>query len=112
MPIKQDNMLDLQIIDENGKTIPYETISIERVYIDEDGEEDSDFLEPAWIEEKEVHRIYWNFENELQDENGSLLKEAKLRIEVEGYDEPKIINVKYPKRNTKKTVKFKHPKKK
>jgi hypothetical protein len=47
----------------------------------------------------------------LQDEDGKLLKEATLRIEAEGYDDPVIIKVKYPKHNAKKTIRFKHRKK-
>ena len=38
------------------------------------------------------------------------LKEATLRIEAEGYDTPVIVKVKYPKRNAKKTIKFKNEK--
>ena len=47
----------------------------------------------------------------LEDEDGKPLKEATLRIEAEGYDDPVIIKVKYPKRNAKKTIKFNHKKK-
>ena len=47
----------------------------------------------------------------MSDDGGSPLKEAILRIEAEGYDDPVTIKVKYPKRNAKKTVKFKHKKK-
>ncbi len=101
-------MLDLHIIDENKKTIPYEAITIEHVYIDEDGEEDSDYLDLSWIEEKGLFRIYWNEEPDFQNDKGKPPKEAVLRIEVEGYDNPKTIKVKYPKRNTKETIKFKH----
>ncbi len=107
-PVDRENMLDLHILDENKKPIPYEVVTIERVYLDEDGEEDSDFLDPVWIEEKEVFRFYWNEDSDFQDEDGKPLKEAILRIEVDGYDNPKTIKVKYPKRNTKKTIKFKH----
>ena len=105
------NIIDLHIIDENKKTLPYEDVTIERVYIDEDGEEDSDYLDPVWIEEKGIFRIYWNEDSDFQDDGGKPLKEAVLRIEVEGYDNPKTIKVKYPKRNAKKTIKFKHDKK-
>lgn len=108
----RENMLDLHIIDENKKPFPYEAVTIERVYIDEDGEEDSDYLDPLWIEEKGVFRFYWNDDSDFQDDDGKPLKEAVLRIEVEGYDNPKTIKVKYPKRNTKKTIKFKHAKNK
>lgn len=110
-PIDRKNMLDLHIIDANKKTLPYEDVTIERVYIDEDGEEDSDYLDPVWIEEKGVFRIYWNDDSDLQDDDGKPLKEAVLRIEVDGYDKPQIIKVKYPKPNTKKIIKFKHEKK-
>ncbi len=109
-PVDRENMLDLHIIDENKKTLPYEDVTIERVYIDEDGEEDSDYLDPVWIEEKGIFRIYWNEDSDFQDDGGKPLKEAVLRIEVEGYDNPKTIKVKYPKRNTKKTIKFKYEK--
>lgn len=80
------------------------------MYIDEDGEEDSDYLDPVWIEEKGIFRIYWNEDSDFQDDGGKPLKEAVLRIEVDGYDNPQTIKVKYPKRNTKKTIKFKHEK--
>lgn len=111
-PIDRNNMLDLHIIDENKKTLPYEDVTIERVYFDEDGEEDSDYLDPLWIEEKGIFRIYWNEDADFQDDDGKPLKEAVLRIEVDGYDKPQTIKVKYPKRNAKKTIKFKHEKKK
>ena len=104
----RENMLDLHIIDENKKPLPYDSVTIKRVYIDEDGEEDSDYLDPVWIAEKGVFRFYWNEDSDFQDDDGKPLKEAILRIEVDGYDNPKTIKVKYPKRNTKKTIKFKH----
>ncbi len=107
-PVDRENMLNLHIIDENKKTLPYEDVTIERVYFDEDGEEDSDYLDPVWIEEKGVFRFYWNEDSDFQDDDGKPLKEAVLRIEVDGYDKPQTIKVKYPKRNTKKTIKFKH----
>lgn len=104
----RENMLDLHIINENKKPLPYEDVTIKRVYIDEDGEEDSDYLDPVWIAEKGVFRFYWNEDSDFQDDDGKPLKEAILRIEVDGYDNPKTIKIKYPKRNTKKTIKFKH----
>lgn len=58
-----------------------------------------------------VFIIYWDYDDGLQDEDGKPLKEATLRIEAEGYDDPVTIKVKYPKRNAKKTIKFKHKKK-
>lgn len=105
------NIIDLHIIDENKKTFPYEAVTIKRVYIDEDGEKDSDYLDPVWIEEKGVLRFYWDDDSDFQDDDGKPLKEAVLRIEVDGYDNPQTIKVKYPKRNTKKIIKFKHDKK-
>ncbi len=106
-PVDRENMLDLYIVDENGKPLPYDSVSIERVYIDEDGEEDSDDLFDLWLDNKGFFRIYWNDDPEFQDEGGNPLKEATLRITAEGYENPKIIKVKYPKHNTKKTIKFK-----
>lgn len=110
-PIDRENMLDLYMIDENNRPLPRENITIERVYLDEDGEESEDYIDCYEIEDKNILRIYWNEVPELQDENGKPLKEVTLRITVEGYDNPKTIKVKYPKRNTKKTIKFKHDKK-
>ena len=52
-------------------------------------------------------RIYWDDVEGLQDDDGKPLKEATLRIEAEVYD-PVTIKVKYPKRNAKKTIRFKH----
>lgn len=104
----RENMLDLYIVDENKKTFPFEAVTIKRVYIDEDGEEDSDYLDPVWIAEKGVFRFYWNEDSDFQDDDGKPLKEAILRIEVDGYDNPQTIKVNYPKRNTKKIIKFKH----
>lgn len=109
-PVDRENMLDLHIIDENKKTLPYEDVTIERIFIAEDGQEDFDYLDPLWIEEKGIFRFYWNDDSDFQYDNGKPLKEAVLRIEVNGYDKPQTIKVKYPKRNTKKTIKFKHKK--
>ncbi len=102
------NMLDMRIIDENKKVIPYEKIMIERVYLDENGEEDSDYIDPYWIEEKGIFRFYWGDDPDFHDKDGKPLKEVVLRIEVDGYDNPETIKVKYPKRNTLKTVRFKY----
>ncbi len=110
VPDERQNILDLYIVDDNKKPLPYDSVTIERVYIDEDGEEDSDYLDPVWIEEKGLFRIYWNDDWGLKDEDYKPLKEASIRIEAEGYDNPVTIKVKYPKRNTKKTVRFKHKK--
>ncbi|MDE6175465.1 MAG: hypothetical protein K2F88_07880, partial [Duncaniella sp.] len=84
---------------------------VERVWTDEDGDEDYDIVYLEYVDDMHPCRIYWDYEWGLKDENGKPLKEATLRIEAEGYDGPVIIKVKYPKRNAKKTIKFKHKKK-
>ena len=106
-----NHYLDLKVTDEKGNVIERDNLYIERVWIDEDGEEDSEHLSPEYLDEKHSCRIFWDFDYALQDEDGKPLKEATLRIEADDYDDPVIINVKYPKRNTKKTIKFKHKKK-
>ena len=103
--------LDLNIVDEKGRHINPEDFYIRRVWIDEDGDEDSGSISPQYIDDKHPCRIYWDYDWGLKDEDGKPLKEATLRIEAEGYDDPITIKVKYPKRNVKKTVKFKHKKK-
>ena len=105
-----NHYLDLKVTDEKGNVIDRDNLYIERVCIDEDGEEDSKFLSPEYFDEKHPCRIYWDYDYGLQDEDGNPLKEAILRIEADDYDDPVIIKVKYPKRNTKKTIKFKHKK--
>ena len=106
-----NHYLDLKVTDEKGNVIDRDNLYIERVWIDEDGEEDSKHLSPEYFDEKHSCRIYWDYDYGLQDEVGKPLKEAMLRIEAEGYDDPITIKVKYPKRNAKKTIKFKHKKK-
>ncbi len=108
---KINHYLDLKVTDEKGNVIDRDNLYIGRVWINEDGEEDSEHLSPEYFDEKHPCRIYWDYDYELQDEDGKPLKEATLRIEAEGYDDPVTIKVKYPKRNAKKTIKFKHKKK-
>ena len=91
-PAKPWGMLDLYFVDENGEE-DYESLSSDHLY-------DNDT----------AIRIEWINNGELQDKDGKPLKEAMLRIEAEGYDDPITIKVKYPKRNAKKTIKFKHKK--
>ena len=105
-----NHYLDLKVTDEKGNVIDRENLYIERVSIDEEGEVDFK-LSPEYFDEKHPCRIYWDYDYGLQDEDGKPLKEATLRIEAEGYDDPVIIKVKYPKRNAKKTIKFNHKKK-
>ena len=106
-----NHYLDLKVTDEKGNVIDRDNLYIERVWIDEDGEEDSKHLSPEYLDEKHSCRIFWDYDYALQDEEGKPLKEATLRLEAEDYDGPVIIKVKYPKRNAKKTIKFKHKKK-
>ena len=107
---KRNLHTDLYIIGEDKKPIPYEDVEIEKMYI-EDGEEYWDYIDEMWIEEKNVSRLFWNRDWNLQDDDGKPLKEITLRITAEGYKKPVTIKVKYPKRNTKKTIRFKHEKK-
>lgn len=109
---EENNYLDLNVTDEHGNLVERDKLDISRIWIDEDGEEDCEFLSPEYLDEKHSCRIYWDYDYGLQDEDGKPLKEATLRIEAEGYDDPVIIKVKYPKRNAKKTIKFKHRKQK
>lgn len=112
MPARKENhYLDLNVTDGKGNVIVPEDLYIERVWIDEDGDESSEYISPDYFDEKHPCRIYWDYQSGLQDEDGKPLKEATLRIEAEGYDDPVIIKVKYPKRNAKKTIKLKHKKK-
>lgn len=109
--LRENHYLDLKVTDEKGNVIERDNLYIERVWIDEDGEEDSEHLSPEYLDEKHSCRIYWDYDYALQDEEGNPLKETTIRIEADGYDAPVIINVKYPKRNASKTIKFKHKKK-
>ena len=107
---EENHYLNLIVSDEYGNLMERDKLDISRIWIEEDGEEDYE-LSPEYFDEKHPCRIYWDYDYGLQDEDGKPLKEAILRIEAEGYDDPVIIKVKYPKRNAKKTIKFKHKKK-
>ena len=107
---EENHYLDLNVVDENGNPIHHEDLLVWRVWIDEDGEEDYKDLSPQFLDQKHPCRIYWDYDYGLKDKEGKPLKEAILRIEADGYDDPIIIKVKYPKRNAKKTIKFKHKK--
>jgi hypothetical protein len=91
-----------------AQKLPNCCIESPRIY--EDGQENTYYIHPEYIDEKHPCRIYWDYDLALQDEDDKPLKEATLRIEAEGYDDPIIIKVKYPKRNAKKTIKFKRKK--
>lgn len=83
-----NHYLDLKVTDEKGKVIDRNNLYIGRVWIDEDGEEDSEHLSPEYFDEKHPCRIYWDYDYGLQDEDGKPLKEAILRIEADGYGDP------------------------
>ncbi|WP_438638657.1 carboxypeptidase-like regulatory domain-containing protein [Muribaculum intestinale] len=108
---EENHYLDLNVTDEHGNLMDSDNLDISRIWIDEDGEEDYEYLNPKYFDEKHPCRIYWNYDLALQDKDDKPLKEATLRIEAEGYDAPVTIKVKYPKRNAKKTIKFRHKKK-
>lgn len=107
---EENHYLDLNVFDEDGNLMDRDKLDVARIWIDDDGEEDCEHLSPEYFDDKHPCRIYWDYDYGLEDENGKRLKEATLRIEAEGYDDPVIIKVKYPKRNAKKTIKFKHKK--
>ena len=102
--------LDLNIIDEQGNIIDRENLDIQRVWVDSDGEEDYEYLSPEYFDKKHPCRIYWDYDYGLKNENGKPLKEATLSIEAEGYDDPVIIKVRYPKHRAKKTIRLKRKK--
>ena len=108
---EENHYLELNVTDEHGNLMDSDNLDISRIWIDEDGEEDYEYLNPKYFDEKHPCRIYWDDDLALQDKDDKPLKEATLRIEAEGYEDPIIIKVKYPKRNAKKTIKFKHKKK-
>ena len=108
---EENHYLDLNVTDEHGNLMDSDNLDISRIWIDEDGEEDYEYLNPKYFDENHPCRIYWDNDLSLQDEDDKPLKEATLRIEADGYDDTIIIKVKYPKRNAKKTIKFKHKKK-
>ncbi len=103
-----NHYLDLKVTDERGNVIDRDNLYIERVCIDEDGEGDSEHLSPEYFDEQHPCRIYWDYDYGLKDEEGNPLKEATLRIEADGYDDPMTIKVKYPKRNQRLTIMFKN----
>lgn len=109
--LRENHYLDLNVIDEKGNVIVPKDIYVERIWIDKDGYENSEYISPEYVDEKHPCRIFWDCQSGLHYDDGKPLKEATLRIEADGYDDPVIIKVKYPKRNAKKTIKFKHKEK-
>lgn len=108
---EENHYLDLHVTDENGDVIDRNDLHVERVWTDENGDEDYGIVNLEYVDDKHPCRIYWDYELGLKDEDGKPLKEATLRIEAEGYNDPVTITVKYPKRNARKTISFKHKKK-
>lgn len=107
-PELPERKLDLIIVDENGKRINTSDVSVYKINIDKNGKEKVTRLSPEYIDNETALRLYWNTDWNLHDAYGFPLKEVTLRIEAIGYDTPVTVDVKYPKRNAKKTIKFKH----
>jgi hypothetical protein len=108
----QTRYIDFNIVDENGNHINWENIHIERLFLDEDGKEDSEDIDLKYINENNPYRIYWSSDDGLQDKDGNPLKKTMLRIKAKGYEEPIVITVKRPNHHSKKTIRFKHKKEK
>ena len=85
---KDFHFIDLNVVDEKGHQIDPEDIYIENPRIYKSGEEDIYYIHPDYVDEKHPCRIYWDAG--MRDEDGKPLKEATLRIEAEGYDDPII----------------------
>lgn len=109
-PEKEKHYLDLHIFDESGNRIDRNNLEVARVWVDSDGEDNYEILSQIYVDEKHPCRIYWNYEFGLKDERNKPIKEATISITADGYEEPAIIKVKYPKRPSKETVVFKHKK--
>lgn len=109
---EENHYIDFNVLDEHDNLMDAHSVSVERIWIDENGEEDSVSIALEYIDDKHPCRLYWNNVYGMQDENGDPLKEATLRIETDDYDEPVVIKVKYPKHTAKRTIKFKRKKRK
>ena len=112
MPIserEEKHYIDLYAVDEEGNPIDTDDLYIESPCINKYGEKDTCYIHPVYIDEKHPCRIYWDAG--MNDGAGKPLKEIVLSIEAEGYDDPIVFKVKYPKRHTKKRIKFENKKK-
>ena len=111
-PLAPKGILFFEIIDENGKFIDaYDgSVEIYKLYVDESGNNTEEIYPSGFYNEYGSPYFYWDEDSDLQDDEGRPLKEVTLLIVAEGY-EPVKIKVKYPKRNTKKTIKLKRAKK-
>ncbi len=101
--------LELNVIDEEGNRIDINDLDVERIWIDENGEEDYDWVPLHYHWWDKSYQIYWDADL-IDNDTDKPLKKATLRITAEGYDDPVIIKVKYPKHHAKKTIRFKHKK--
>ena len=103
-------VLNLYITDEDKHPIPHDDITIERIIIDEDGDEDvEELLNFSYDETSDGPiGIWWDNFWELHDQDGNPLKEVNLRITAKGYEKPVTVKVKYPKHTDNKTIRFKH----
>lgn len=101
-----NEMLELYFIDEDGNPIDPLDVRIYKITIDEDGDEDEDWVYPTC--HAGSARIFWNEDDEFLDEDKKPLKTVTLRFEAYDYDEPVTKKFKYSKKNTKKTIRFKH----
>lgn len=97
-------------LDEDGHRIDPEDISVKRIWIDKNGQEESESIDIYYYNEDDPGRIDWNYDNGLADKDGNHMNEATFRIEAYGYDDPIIIKIKAPKRKTKKNIRFKRKK--
>lgn len=103
---KYEHMLEIRVVGEDDKPLDFSNIVFQRVWIDEDGDEDYTFISADEDEENGVFRIFWNENSDFRDEEDKIIREATLRITADGYEKPVIINVEYPESNIRKTVKF------
>ncbi|MDE6192604.1 MAG: carboxypeptidase-like regulatory domain-containing protein [Muribaculaceae bacterium] len=56
---EENHYLDLYVSDEHGSLMEKDKLDISRIWIDEDGEEDYEYLSPEYFDEKHPCRIYW-----------------------------------------------------
>ncbi|WP_290144288.1 carboxypeptidase-like regulatory domain-containing protein, partial [Muribaculum intestinale] len=59
---EENHYLDLNVIDEHGNLMDSDNLDISRIWIDEDGEEDYEYLNPKYFDENHPCRIYWDYD--------------------------------------------------
>lgn len=104
------SILDLVLIDEKGSPINTSDVNVYKIYVDENGVEQSDKIYFDHNGNDATIHLYWDMYPEFRDKSGKKLQELILRIEAKGYKEPKTINVEYPKGKAAKVVRFEHKK--